>query len=93
VDERVATYGRRRDRVREALAGTRIDPPECEGSFYVWLELPDDVTPESLLAEHRVAVAPGEGFGSRGAGWARLSLAITDEQLELGIERLRAALT
>ena len=92
VDERVATYERRRDRVREALAGTRIDPPECEGSFYVWFELPDGVTPETLLAEHRLAVAPGEGFGSRGAGWARLSLAITDEQLELGVERLRRAL-
>ena len=93
VAERVATYERRRDRVREALAGTRIDPPECEGSFYVWFELPEGVTPESLLAEHRVAVAPGEGFGSRGAGWARLSLAITDEQLELGIERLQPALS
>jgi aminotransferase len=93
VTERVATYERRRDRVREALAGTRIDPPECEGSFYVWFELPEGVTPESLLAEHRIAVAPGEGFGSRGAGWARLSLAITDEQLELGIERLGPALS
>jgi aminotransferase len=92
VAERVTTYERRRDRVCEALAETRIDPPECEGSFYAWFELPDDVTPESLLAEHRVAVAPGEGFGSRGAGWARLSLAITDEQLELGILRLQRAL-
>ena len=92
VAERIATYERRRDRVREALAGTRIDPPECEGSFYVWFELLEGVTPESMLAEHRLAVAPGEGFGSRGAGWARLSLAVTDEQLELGIERLRRAL-
>jgi L-glutamine---4-(methylsulfanyl)-2-oxobutanoate aminotransferase len=91
VAERVATYRRRRDRVRDALAGTRVEPPECEGSFYVWLELPDDVTPERLLTEHRVAVAPGEGFGSRGTGWARLSLAVTDEQLELGVERLRQA--
>ena len=37
-------------------------------------------------------VAPGEGFGSRGAGRARLSLAITDEVLETGLERLAAAL-
>ena len=92
VVERVATYQRRRDRVRGALSGTRIDPPECEASFYVWLELPEGVTPESLLAEHRVAVAPGEGFGSRGTGWARLSLAVTDEQLDAGLKRLRTAL-
>jgi L-glutamine---4-(methylsulfanyl)-2-oxobutanoate aminotransferase len=91
VAARVATYERRRDRVREALAGTRVAPPECEGSFYVWFDLPDGVTPDSLLVEHRVAVAPGEGFGSRGRGWARISLAITDEQLELGLGRLQRA--
>ena len=66
---------------------------ECEGSFYLWWELPEGLTPELLLAEHRVAVAPGEGFGSRGAGWARLSLAVTDEVLETGLERLAAALS
>jgi aspartate/methionine/tyrosine aminotransferase len=47
---------------------------------------------ERLLVEHRVAVAPGEGFGKRGAGWARLSLAVTDDVLGLGLERLSAAL-
>jgi L-glutamine---4-(methylsulfanyl)-2-oxobutanoate aminotransferase len=92
VAARVATYARRRDRVREAFAATRVAPPECEGSFYVWFELPGGVTPESLLMEHRVAVAPGEGFGSRGRGWSRISLAITDEQLELGLGRLQRAL-
>src|SRR5918999_934192 len=74
---RVATYERRRDQVLEALAQAAIAPPECEGSFYVWIELSEGMTPERLLVEHRVAVAPGEGFGSRGTGWARLSLAIT----------------
>ena len=87
VAERVETYRRRRERVREVLPDL-----ECEGSFYLWWELPEGLTPELLLAEHRVAVAPGEGFGSRGAGWARLSLAVTDEVLETGLERLREAL-
>jgi aspartate/methionine/tyrosine aminotransferase len=44
-----------------------------------------------LLEENRVAVAPGEGFGATGEGWARLSVAVTDEQLELGLERLARA--
>jgi L-glutamine---4-(methylsulfanyl)-2-oxobutanoate aminotransferase len=87
VAERVATYQRRRDRVREVLPDV-----ESEGSFYLWWELPEGLTFERLLTEHRVAVAPGEGFGSRGAGWARLSLAVTDGTLELGLQRLRAAL-
>jgi L-glutamine---4-(methylsulfanyl)-2-oxobutanoate aminotransferase len=50
------------------------------------------MTVDQLLREHRVAVAPGEGFGARGAGWARLSLAVSDETLGRGLERLRAAL-
>ncbi|MEP6910026.1 MAG: aminotransferase class I/II-fold pyridoxal phosphate-dependent enzyme [Actinomycetota bacterium] len=87
VAERVETYRRRRERVREVLPDL-----ECEGSFYLWWQLPEGLTAERLLAEHRVAVAPGEGFGSRGAGWARLSLAVTDEVLETGLERLAAAL-
>ena len=87
VEERRATYERRRDLVVEALP----DPPVCEGTFYVWLRLPEGITLERLLVEHRVALAPGEGFGPSGAGWARLSLAVADETLELGIERLVAA--
>jgi aminotransferase len=83
VAERRDTYQRRRDRVAETLG-----PLTCEGTFYVWLELPEGVTFESLLTEQRVAVAPGEGFGPSGEGWARLSLAVDDETLELGLERL-----
>jgi L-glutamine---4-(methylsulfanyl)-2-oxobutanoate aminotransferase len=88
VEERRATYERRRDRVLTALAGVEL---QSEGTFFVWLRLPDGVTADDLLAEHRVAVAPGEGFGTRGAGWARLSLAVSDDVLERGLERLRAA--
>ncbi len=93
VDERVARYEARRDRVVDALRDTRLRPPVSEGSFYVWLELPEEVTVERLLTEARVALAPGEGFGASGAGWARLSLAVSDEQLERGLERLVPALS
>jgi aminotransferase len=93
VAERRGTYERRRDRVLEALAETPVPPPVCEGTFYLWIRLPEGVTLERLLEEHRVAVAPGEGFGPSGEGWARLSLAVTDEQLEQGLERLVRALS
>jgi aminotransferase len=88
VEERRATYERRRNR----LAAVLPEPPVCEGSFYVWLRLPAGLTPERLLVEHRVALAPGEGFGPSGAGWARVSLAVPDEVLEQGIERLAPVL-
>jgi aminotransferase len=89
VEDRRALYETRRDRALAALAGYE---PRGEGTFFVWFELPSGLTPERLLAEHRVAVAPGEGFGTRGRGWARLSLATPDETLDLGLERLGRAL-
>jgi aminotransferase len=89
VEARRAAYERRRDQALAALAGLEA---VSEGTFFVWFRLPEGLSAESLLAEHRLAVAPGEGFGARGAGWARLSLAVTDETLEAGLERLREAL-
>jgi aspartate/methionine/tyrosine aminotransferase len=68
------------------------EPPVCQGSFYVWLRLPEGLTADRILAEQRVAIAPGEGFGPSGAGWARLSLAVADDVLAEGIERLAPAL-
>jgi aminotransferase len=80
-------YEARRDRVLATLPLEAVS----EGTFYVWVTLPPGLTVERLLAEARVALAPGEGFGSRGAGRARLSLAISDETLEAGLARLAAA--
>ena len=87
VEERRALYEARRDRVLAALPGAR-----SEGTFFVWLRLPEGVTVERILDEARVALAPGEGFGSRGAGHARISLAVSDEVLDEGLERLRRLL-
>jgi aminotransferase len=88
VEERRAAYEGRRDRVLAVLGALEA---QSEGTFFVWFRLPEDVTAERVLVEHRVALAPGEGFGTRGVGWARLSLAVTDEALDLGLDRLRAA--
>jgi L-glutamine---4-(methylsulfanyl)-2-oxobutanoate aminotransferase len=91
VGERRDTYQCRRERVLEVLEPL-LGPITCEGTFYVWLKLPEGVTFESLLSQQRVVLAPGEGFGPSGAGHARLSLAVSDETLELGLERLASAL-
>jgi aminotransferase len=88
VEEARARYERRRDRV----VATLPEPPVSEGTFYVWLRLPPGLGTDRILAEHRVAIAPGEGFGPGGEGWARLSLAVADDVLEAGLERLAPAL-
>ena len=83
VEERRAVYERRRDQVVAAIPGTRAD-----STFYVWWRLPEGLKPDRILTETRVAVAPGEGFGPSGAGWARISLATPDDRLTAGLERL-----
>jgi L-glutamine---4-(methylsulfanyl)-2-oxobutanoate aminotransferase len=88
VEARRAVYERRRDQVVAAIPDTRSD-----STFYVWWRLPEGLTPERILAETRVAVAPGEGFGPGGAGWARISLATPDERLGPGLERLSRLVT
>jgi aminotransferase len=87
VDERFEVY-----RARRAMLVERLGLPAPEGTFYAWWPLPEGLTAERLLAEQRVAVAPGEGFGARGAGHVRLSLAVADADVREGAERLAAAL-
>jgi L-glutamine---4-(methylsulfanyl)-2-oxobutanoate aminotransferase len=88
VAARVAAYERRRDAITAVLP----EAPVCEGTFFLWLRLPEGLSAERLLEEQRVAVAPGEGFGPSGGGWARLSLAVDDEVIDRGVERLQDAL-
>jgi aminotransferase len=88
VRERFEVYRRRRELLVQGLG---LQPPE--GTFYAWWRLPDGLTTDRLLAEQRVAVAPGEGFGARGAGYARLSLALDDADLVEGVARLAAVAT
>ena len=90
VAERRALYEARRDRVFAQLPALE---PRCEGTFFVWLRLPEELTAERLLREARVALAPGEGFGERGGGFARLSFAVADDALDAGLERLSQALS
>ncbi len=87
VDERVDAYARRRASSQtRSRSRSSARAPSSSGSACL-----KALTAESLLVEHRVAIAPGEGFGPSGAGWARLSLAVTDETIERGAERLQRA--
>ena len=91
VAARREVYGRRRDLLVGALTAAGAPPAPAQGSFFVWWPLPDGLTAARLLDEARVGVAPGEGFGAQGAGWARLSLAVADADLAEAGRRLAAA--
>ena len=65
---------------------------KCDGIAVLTL-LALRLDPARLVDGLRKLTIFNEGFGARGIGWARLSLAVSDEVLELGLERLRRALS
>jgi LL-diaminopimelate aminotransferase len=95
VTRNQATYRRRRDLVIDALhdAGIAADPPKA--TFYVWAPVPAGLTSAEfvtrLFERTGVLATPGTGYGARGEGYFRLSLAIPDDRLAEAMRRLRSA--
>jgi aspartate/methionine/tyrosine aminotransferase len=99
-------FDRRRQTIHKLLNDipgvTCIEP---EGAFYAFPSFKEflgrnvagtavgstDELAEVILDKARVAIVPGEGFGA--PGYARLSYALSDEDLTEGVERLADLLT
>ena len=92
IDDHVATYQRRRDRIIPVLRklGLTVSPPKA--SLYVWAKVPNGYSSAKfaglLLEDQNVVVTPGSGYGPSGEGYIRLSLTLSDEDLEKAIARL-----
>ena len=92
IAERNSIYESRRDRVVASLnrIGLKVDPPRA--SLYVWARIPDGFTSaefaELILEETDVVVTAGNGYGPSGEGYIRLSLTISEEDLDEGLRRL-----
>lgn len=93
VGEMRDAYRERRDVAVTALREHGLFVTQPQGAFYVVADI-GSATSDTygfahwLVAEHGVAVAPGETFGPAGAGLVRLSLAASRSSLEEGIRRL-----
>ena len=92
IDDHVATYQRRRDRIIPVLRklGLTVSPPKA--SLYIWAKVPNGYSSAEfaglLLEDQNVVVTPGSGYGPSGEGYIRLSLTLSDEDLEKAIARL-----
>ena len=92
IGRRNLIYESRRDRVVASLnrIGLRVDPPRA--SLYVWARIPEGFTSaefaELILEETDVVVTAGNGYGPSGEGYIRLSLTISEEDLDEGLKRL-----
>ncbi len=94
LDQMYADYKRRALLVAELLAkSTAVNCHPPQGGIFVMVDVrATGLTGEDfawrLLAEHNVAMMPGESFGAAGAGHVRLSLTADDEDIERGCERI-----
>ena len=92
IQEHNAIYQRRRDKLVAVLGGIglRVSPPKA--SLYVWARVPEGYTSANfasmLLEEKDIVVTPGSGYGNYGEGYIRLSLTLSDADLERGLGRL-----
>ena len=93
VAEMLVAFNRRRIALWEALSALPgITCNRAQGAFYLFPNisgtgLTSDEFADRLLAEEKVAVVPGSGFGDDSC--VRLSYACADLTIEKGIERLQ----
>lgn len=92
VDRMIAIYGKRRERVLAALKkiGIVFDPPN--GTFYLWVPVPQGMTSleftNRLFDKTAVVVAAGTAYGQYGEGFVRFSLTVPDARLEEAMQRI-----
>ncbi len=85
-------YEQRRDVLVHKLRSIGWNVPSPKGTFFAWFRVPEGYTSETfatqLLEEAHVAVAQGEGFGTEGRAYVRVSLVNSEERLSEAVERI-----
>lgn len=87
-----AIYKERRDVMLKALSKAGIAYRVPEATFYVWCSVPKGFTSAEfctkVLQETGVVVTPGNGFGTPGEGYFRISLTVDTPRLEEAVSRI-----
>jgi LL-diaminopimelate aminotransferase len=88
-------YQRRRDIIVNGLNNLGWNIKKPAASFYIWARVPKGYTSESftihLLNTTGVLVVPGNGYGTGGEGYFRISITTKEENLHNAIKRLQEA--
>ncbi len=89
----MSSYRQRRDTVIGLLGKLEMTAFRPAGAFHTWVDISGSGVGArefalALLAQERVAVAPGTAFGRGGAGFVRVSLAASEPDLVEGATRL-----
>jgi aminotransferase len=94
VKEMVEDYNRRRLVMVEGLRDIGLSCFEPKGAFYAFpliksTGMTSEQFAEKLLMEEKVAVVPGNAFGSCGEGYVRCCYATSLDDIEKALERIR----
>lgn len=89
----VKEFKRRRDYSFKRLKGMGLKVAEPKGAFYIFpsikkYNLSSEEFCEKLLFEEKVALVPGDAFGSMGEGYFRISYCYSDEELKTAFDIL-----
>lgn len=87
-----AIYKERRDVVSAALTKAGIKHRVPDAAFYMWCNTPDGFTSSefvtNVLKQTGVVLTPGNGFGTPGEGYFRISLTVNNDLLEEAVSRI-----
>ncbi len=94
VEQMRQEYDRRRRLIVGGLNRLGLPTFEPHGAFYAFPNvaitgMDDETFARKLLEEERVAVVPGNSFGSGGEGFVRCSYATAYEKIEEALERMQ----
>jgi alanine-synthesizing transaminase len=99
VQQIVATYQKRRDVLAKGLieSGWPVDIPKA--SMYIWARIPEAYRAlgslefsKRLLAQAKVSVSPGIGFGDHGDEYVRFALIENESRIRQAVRGIRAML-
>jgi len=92
VDELRNVYQSRRDLACEFLAKKGFSFLKPKATFYLWVRTPEGLSSAQfagrVLQETGVVLTPGNGFGSHGEGYFRISLTVNEERLQEALDRI-----
>jgi alanine-synthesizing transaminase len=93
------TYRARRDALIDGLVRAGWDVPSPKATMFVWAQIPEEFGhlgslefAKHLLAEAKVAVSPGIGFGRAGDGHVRFALIENEHRIRQAARGIRKAL-
>ncbi|MBV8885236.1 MAG: LL-diaminopimelate aminotransferase [Chroococcidiopsidaceae cyanobacterium CP_BM_RX_35] len=94
VKAAIATFQERRDAFISALHRHGWQVPTPTATMYIWAQLPEPWTQDSirfctqLVEATGVAASPGAGFGKAGEGYVRFALVHDPQVLETAVSRI-----